>query len=218
MIYAMSDLHGCYTQYLEMLKKIPFSDNDVLYILGDLIDRGPDGIKIIQDVMKRNNVIPIIGNHELFALYASGYSTNSATWYDGWIQDGGAPTYDAFQKLTAQEQLNVILYISRMPLYREVNAGGNTFFLSHTLPKKNQMHQFIHQPEVRFIIGEPEYDKVYFNDKYTVTGHIPTGLISKEFIGKIWTGNHHIAIDCGAVFGNPLGCVCLDTLEEFYVT
>ena len=40
----------------EMLKKIQFSDNDVLYILGDLIDRGPDGIKIIQDVMKRNNV------------------------------------------------------------------------------------------------------------------------------------------------------------------
>lgn len=29
--------------------------------------------------------------------------------------------------------------------------------------------------------------------------------------------NRHIALDCGAVFGNTLGCICLDTGEEFYV-
>ena len=49
MIYAMSDLHGCYDKYTKMLEKINFSDNDTLYILGDIVDRGPDGIKIWQD-------------------------------------------------------------------------------------------------------------------------------------------------------------------------
>lgn len=47
MIYVISDLHGCYDQYKQMLKKIQLSKNDTLYILGDVIDHGNDGIKIL---------------------------------------------------------------------------------------------------------------------------------------------------------------------------
>ena len=36
MIYAMSDLHGCYEKYIKLLEKIKFSNNDTLYILGIL--------------------------------------------------------------------------------------------------------------------------------------------------------------------------------------
>lgn len=36
MIYAMSNLHGCYYKYIKMLEKINFSNNDTLYILGIL--------------------------------------------------------------------------------------------------------------------------------------------------------------------------------------
>ena len=42
-------------------------------------------------------------------------------------------------------------------------------------------------------------------------------LIDENFSGKIWKRNNHIAVDCGAGFGKPLGCICLDTMEEFYV-
>lgn len=66
------------------------------------------------------------------------------------------------------------------------------------------------------IVGEPEYEKEYFPDRYLVTGHTPTGLIDESYSGRIYQKNNHIAIDCGAVFGNPLGCICLNTLEEFY--
>ena len=48
MIYAMSDLHGCYEKYIKMLDKINFSDSDTLYILGDVVDRGDGGIKLLQ--------------------------------------------------------------------------------------------------------------------------------------------------------------------------
>jgi serine/threonine protein phosphatase 1 len=65
--------------------------------------------------------------------------------------------------------------------------------------------------------GEPDYEKEYYKDIILVTGHTPTVLIDKNSMGKIWKGNNHIAVDCGAVFGNPLGCICLDTMEEFYV-
>ena len=46
----------------------------------------------------------------------------------------------------------------------------------------------------------------------------PTGLIEKEYVGKIYKKHNHIAVDCGAFFKDGrLGCICLDTMEEFYV-
>ncbi len=43
----MSDLHGNYKAYILMLKKIDFKDEDMLYILGDILDRGPRGCREI---------------------------------------------------------------------------------------------------------------------------------------------------------------------------
>lgn len=56
MVYCMSDLHGEYQRYLTMLEHIAFSDTDTLYILGDVIDRHPGGVDILEDVMQRSNV------------------------------------------------------------------------------------------------------------------------------------------------------------------
>ena len=55
MKYVMSDIHGRYDKYADMLELIHFSEEDELYILGDVIDRGPDGIKILMDIMERSN-------------------------------------------------------------------------------------------------------------------------------------------------------------------
>ena len=54
-------------------------------------------------------------------------------------------------------------------------------------------------------------------DKILVTGHTPTLYIDPGSKGRIWRGNGHIALDCGAGFGLPLGCIRLDDGEEFYV-
>ena len=42
--YVISDIHGNYNAYMDMLKKIQFDDDDILYILGDILDRGPNPI------------------------------------------------------------------------------------------------------------------------------------------------------------------------------
>ena len=47
MIYVMSDLHGCFDKYKEMLSLIDFAPRDTLYVLGDVIDRGPDGCLLV---------------------------------------------------------------------------------------------------------------------------------------------------------------------------
>ena len=53
--YVMSDFHGRHDFFMRMLEKIDFSENDTLYILGDVADRGPDGIKTFMYIMDKPN-------------------------------------------------------------------------------------------------------------------------------------------------------------------
>ena len=68
MIYVASDIHGNYDRYEKLLNKINLTEKDALIILGDILDRGDDGIKIMLDVMQRDNIFTILGNHEQIAL------------------------------------------------------------------------------------------------------------------------------------------------------
>lgn len=230
MIYAISDLHGCYGKYIKMLEKIEFHTDDTLYILGDIVDRGPDGIKIWQDIIERKNIIALRGNHDFLAYWLLKKLRKAsdsecldferddrfAEIYQSWIFDGGLPTEEQFNKLNEAEQNKILSHMRCMPIYDEIEVGKKKFFLAHTVPGKKRMQDFHSLLWQEFIIGEPEYEREYFPDKFIVTGHTPTGLIDPQYKGRIWQRNNHIAIDCGAVFGNPLGCICLDTLEEYY--
>ena len=64
MTYVMSDIHGHYDKYREMLETIEFAADDTLYVLGDVLDRGSDGFKTLLDMTARPNVIGLLGNHE----------------------------------------------------------------------------------------------------------------------------------------------------------
>ena len=68
MIYAMSDIHGQYELFRNLMEQIPLGKDDTLYVLGDVVDRGPDSMKILKYMMANPNIIPIMGNHELMAL------------------------------------------------------------------------------------------------------------------------------------------------------
>ena len=69
MKYVVADIHGCYEEYMELMQKIKLSDVDHLYILGDTLDRGPEPMKVLLDIMHRQNVTYIIGNHDYLFLY-----------------------------------------------------------------------------------------------------------------------------------------------------
>lgn len=222
MIYVMSDLHGCYDLYIKMLEKISFSDTDTLYILGDVIDRGDGGIKILFDMMKRKNVIPLLGNHDYTCSYLLQRLKCKSTEelkaiFKDWLSDGGLATYQEYKKLSEQDKREVIEYFKCFSIFQEIEIQGRRFFMSHTVPSKEMMQDFDNIDWHELIVGECEYDNVYFEDKYIVTGHTPTALIDFQCKGKIFEYNNHIAIDCGAVFTGTLGCICLDTLEKFYV-
>ena len=226
MIYVMSDIHGCYDKYKKMLEKIALSEEDTLYLLGDVVDRGEHGMKILLDISKRENVTLFWGNHDrqaaillsnLYLLDDENCPKEFADVYGMWISDGGKATLAEYLKLSEEEQEVVLNVLKNSIISKEIEVNGKSFLLAHTVPEVDMIWDYEEWTLEDYILGEPDYEELYFEDKYIVTGHTPTGYIDKQSIGKIWKGNHHIAIDCGAVFGNPLGCLCLDTLEEFYV-
>lgn len=222
----MSDLHGCDGLYRAMLEKIKFSDDDTLYILGDIVDRGEGGIRILQDLMQRKNVMTLLGNHDDWAnrilhrlsTPAQDYlSKGEMSLLSAWLSDGGRPTFDAFCALDAKTQTKVLAYLNSFWLYEELEVGGRRFFLSHTLPSKDEFKNFGSLKPQDFTFSEPDYEEVYDPDVTFITGHTPTAFINPAYRGRIWRGNNHIAVDCGAVFNGSLGCLCLDTMEEYYV-
>lgn len=70
-IYVMSDIHGCYEEFLAMLETISFSDADQLIIAGDCIDRGKQSYEMLKWMEQCPlNVRLLRGNHEEeFAAY-----------------------------------------------------------------------------------------------------------------------------------------------------
>lgn len=70
MTYVISDLHGYPLKKLKkLLEKAAFSDNDFLYILGDVIDRNGDGgVEMLRWLLEQPNVQLILGNHEAMLL------------------------------------------------------------------------------------------------------------------------------------------------------
>lgn len=69
--YVISDIHGCYDDFISMLSRIKFSENDSLIVAGDLIDRGAQSFEMLKWIENcPPNVTLLRGNHEeKFAEY-----------------------------------------------------------------------------------------------------------------------------------------------------
>ena len=64
----MSDIHGCYDEFMQMLNLIYFSDYDELWIMGYVCDRGPKNMKLLQKIISSKNMHIIMGNHDASIL------------------------------------------------------------------------------------------------------------------------------------------------------
>jgi serine/threonine protein phosphatase 1 len=115
---------------------------------------------------------------------------------------------------------SVIEYLSEFSLYKKITIGGQKYILTHIGLPDSATYDNLHSFDAYDFAGpdiNTDYNKVYFEDIILVTGHLPTFIIDETCRGRVYRKHNHIAIDTGAVFGETLSCVCLDTDEEFYV-
>jgi len=94
-VFALGDVHGCWTALQTLLTRIPFRSGDVMVALGDYIDRGPDSRAVLDWVIEqtaRGACIPLRGNHEVMLLEA----VRGSLPLSAWLQFGGRETLDSY--------------------------------------------------------------------------------------------------------------------------
>lgn len=230
MVYVISDIHGEYEAFTDLLEKVNFSEKDELYVLGDSIDRGEKSIEVLYEMMMRPNIYPILGNHEFMALRNLKrlvkeitdencdeiLSNESIKELLLWQNDGGSKTIKQFTELNMQERNDIIEYLGEFALYDEILVNNRSFVLVHAGLDNFSIKRRLEEYELsELIFKAPDYEKVYFKDRYLVTGHLPT-ISTIGNVGSVIMKNNHIAIDCGKVFGGRLAMVCLNTFDIYY--
>ena len=228
MTYVVSNLHGCFDKFKDLLLKIGFGDNDVMYVLGDVVDHGEEPIELLCDLSMRYNVIPVLGECDMRAYrllsalgdMLSGGSPDPEVLSEmaEWMQDGGQKTLEGFKALDDDMKEGVLEYLSDMSLYEEVEVKGKKYVLVHAgiadFDADTPLEDYM--PE-DFITEALDPDRCYFDDATVIAGHTPTYEIDGAENGKIYKGEYNVLIDCGAAFGEPLGCLRLEDGKEFYV-
>lgn len=232
MIYVMSDIHGEYDKYLHILEKIAFSDDDSLFVLGDVVDRGPEPIRVLRDMASRDNVYLVKGNHEAMASYVLHKlnveitEDNASSHIDSelmqmimeWQHNGGYITMKQFRALSADEKSDLLDYIDDAPLYDIVDVGYHTYILVHSglgnFKEDKRLSQYSYD---ELACMRPDFGRQYYKDSsiYIVSGHTPTLAVSGK--PEIFRSHNNILIDCGATYGGRLACLCLDTMREYYI-
>ena len=231
MTYVMSDLHGCYDKFIQMLKIIDFKDNDELYILGDVFDRGNKPIDILDYIISHKNIYLIKGNYE--DMFCDYYINDDYNWI---MYNGGDTTLKQIQEYQMKVSFNYIenlyKYIKKLPLYKVIEVNNRKFILVHAglefysinINKNTTVEHFLEQQNENTLLWDRDniISQEVFKDYITISGHTPTinirHILGMSNSNRILFGKGNIYIDCGCCFEvGTLGCLRLDDMKEFYI-
>lgn len=232
MTYVISDIHGMYKKFIAMLEKISLAPEDELFILGDIVDRGNDPVKILEYIIDKPNIIPLLGNHEVMALdilkriNVEITDENAETQIDeqtisdliDYQLSGGVTTLKDFKEATPDKRNELIDFMEDFLPYEAIDIGEKTFVLVHAgLGNFREDKRLSEYTLPELIDMRPDYENQYFGDNSIciVSGHTPTQTINGK--SEIYHSHNNIVIDCGAAFGGRLACLRLEDMKEFYV-
>lgn len=234
MIYVTSDLHGCSVETLQRLLALAdFCDDDFLFVLGDVIDRGEHGAALLLWLTEQPNVQLILGNHEAMLLSCgflfrevsedslADLDTQKLALYQRWMKNGAAPTLTGLNALVKRdpELLEGIFdYLRDAPLYEMVRAGGQRYLLVHAgldnfRPDRHPDDYDLHD----LVWARPTLETRYFDHITTVFGHTPTEFLDEASRGRALKTDTWICIDTGAACGGTPMLLRLDDEAKFYL-
>jgi serine/threonine protein phosphatase 1 len=241
MIYLISDIHGNTTRFRSVMDQICLQPEDTLYILGDVVDRFPGGIDLLQEIMGMSNAHMLLGNHEYMMLQALEKKTEYSDterysfpqqYVKQWHRTGGCVTHDAFDALDSARQEKILSYLKSLPLNIDLTLGGKRYKLAHgTSATRYYPYRHSLKKSSRYV-DKTEFtvwERWGFGDpqprNYTmIFGHTPTCYYQADNPLRIYKNRHIICIDCGSGYskeilkGSRLACLRLDDMLEFYST
>lgn len=189
----IGDVHGHYGGLMALLEQVGLNNEDHLYFVGDLIDRGPQSAQVV-DYVSRQNHPCVLGNHEQLLLDAFPKKALNSQAFHGWLYSGGQATLASYN--SDLELLSAhVEWMRTLPLYLDlgdiwlVHAGLNPALkISEQTPG-----------ECCWIRDEFHNSPTpYFVDKLIITGHTITFTFPDVKPGQIVAGPGWLDIDTGA--------------------
>lgn len=226
MEYCIADIHAHYDLFCRLMDKIRFSDGDTLYVMGDIIEKGPDSIRLAKLLFSLPNVKAVIGNHEHVFLnyyhnlmrqtedYGSVLQKLKDYFPDGELLDW--ETVDAFDALPYYiETENFIGVHAGIPV-----KDGRLTRLEEATENQLVYDRTFKEPDVL-----PSGGKCVFFG-HTPTWYVTGGKSEILFYPREGTsagsGNIRdyckVHLDLDTCKTGLLGCVAVETCECFYVS
>lgn len=217
-ILAISDIHGKYEEFLELLEKVEYvKEQDQLVLLGDYTDRGAHSKQVVEKVIDlvANGAIALRGNHDQMLL--DWLDTGEA---DRFIRNGGLMTVKSYcgtnYELEHLEEARTVFlnefaahidFMRNLPYYHEteehifIHAGINPAYEDW---KETPVHEMVWIRDVFFNFP------TNIGNKKIVFGHTPTIKLHES--KEIWFTEDKIGIDGGCVYGHQLNCLEISLL------
>lgn len=234
MIYLISDVHGRYEEFVRLLRKVRFRKTDQLYVLGDVIDRGENNLKMLDFCRLEENVTLLKGNHELFMQH---YLEGSPWLREHWKSWGGNTTLRELEQTPEEKKEEYLQYLQGLPHWKCLRVNETDYFLTHSgfsveiaEPVMREDGKINIEESVRLFVKLDEWaylvsDDLHFLpasitfDRYIICGHYPTLEYRAE--GGVYRTPKFTDIDCGCAWKQPsphrrMACLCLDTGEVVY--
>lgn len=219
MHYVIGDIHNNNKKFEEMLEKIGFSQEDHLYLLGDLFDRNswePDPIGVYFNLLKLENRCTVVrGNHDTWLAQHIMYYFNFPEKERKRLEQYPYNSFELIMhRFTRVDMLNLAKEIMEWPLQVCIEVGGVKYLLAHactSMPDRVMIDEY-------YLMGDEAYEMFLADGK---EGYISVcGHTNIKGDGKIWKNKlrNVYMCDCGCGFkSGRLGCLCLETKEETYV-
>jgi serine/threonine protein phosphatase 1 len=231
--YCCSDFHGMYELWSQIRDYC--DDTDTIYFLGDACDRGPDGMKIMLELLLDDRVQYIMGNHEEFVLRAILYEE-----FDLWTMNGGYETIKDFSKLSNKEILKLKEQLENMPIeLNYINTKGQKIILNHSGYIKNGKTEMITFGDFNPYLWDRRQLTHPWENKgqYIIHGHSPVQFLREELnsVAEFYNrpliptdiievteycDGHKIDIDLGSYNSHKAALFDLDELkvEKYFYT
>ena len=120
-LYLIGDVQGCDDALQRLLDKISFSPSrDTLYLLGDLVNRGPQSAAVLRRLMRYGSAAQaVLGNHDLHLLALAA----------GVRQPSRSDTLDEILQASDREAMLECLRWQRMAILEQID--GHTLLMVH---------------------------------------------------------------------------------------
>jgi serine/threonine protein phosphatase 1 len=207
-LFAISDIHGCYKPFYELVTNIiKLTKSDQLILLGDYVDRGEHSKQVIDFILDLGNngfnITSLTGNHE--AMLLDSYKKPEI--FPLWMINGGASTLSSFGIQDIQYiDKKYLDFFSTLGYYKII---GNVIFVhagfdDFAIDPFSEKHTMIWE-------CRNSYDHPALSGKTIIHGHRPRTLSSVEKL--LYEKPDVIPIDTGCVYEKEIGYGMLTALE-----